>query len=833
MTYVAALASFPFIVAALTGLIMTCPWLHSPNLLVVAMYLAVANPVHQIADGSWIWWHPFGLLNSYLAGLFIALLMHILIPIPWKPNLAIRQTHDLLEALSEDMALLFTQTKNYTNSAGHLRLKSRAALASVQVIGKRIDDRICSLASILSACKTELNMFGRTDAVERLQLGVAYLQKHSTFFRTHHTILNQRFLGEEFSSRNVHSKKVRLIISRQVRPFYETYMNELIQASQDCLHQIDPFIYKTNCQPRDKSFQSTIILEHALKNLQVAFRTAAEEATESARSASSRDVTGEGATPILAHIGRRMTTFQMLFDIGKGTIKCKQDLLQLAMKNCAKREDTSDCGYTASLSYEEDTTWKTEAETPNSSQSLYFRLLKAGAYLKTNFLSAQWKWRDSTNRRLAMKLSLGMAISSLYVSVPYLWESSASLFGVWPGVTVAVVNLAQTGSSFHKAIDRLIGTLFAAAFALIVTDYFHGNRDAFLIPAIGVFSFLAIWMRTTEHAYAATYAAMSIGAMLYGGSANDVPIDTYVPLRIELITLGVIIFSLIELSVFRKSSRDVVEADILEFFRSVYGFICKAAEFTARMEDFVTLEASVAASTVGDEEGEDIETGKLVRHERWETDECTNRLIEFRKSYQLLKNKSDVLKAELPQALKEPHFGFAQRMDGSSLTSLVKGANDVATQATLLADILESLGRQYEENPSFFQQMHWPQAFEHIFVQIRDQTSLMLLALQDAFPDGRLRPQCNNTLGAVAAASTFRSYDDTRLSLLSSFSKHYQAYLEAMDGSRPELSTSSSSEEIMTLSIATSFSLEFCRHLQKCGKSMEAYARTFPKSYRN
>ena len=82
MTYTTALASFPFIVAALSFLIMTCPWLYSPNLLILAMYLAVANPVHRGQDGTWVWWHPFGLLNSYLVGLVIAVLMHVLVPVP-------------------------------------------------------------------------------------------------------------------------------------------------------------------------------------------------------------------------------------------------------------------------------------------------------------------------------------------------------------------------------------------------------------------------------------------------------------------------------------------------------------------------------------------------------------------------------------------------------------------------------------------------------------------------------------------------------------------------------------------------------------------------------
>ena len=826
MTYTAALASFPFIVAALSFFIMTCPWLYSPNLLILAMYLAVANPVHRVQDGTWVWWHPFGLLNSYLVGLVIAVLMHVLVPVPWRPNLAIRQAHELLEELSDDLALLFTQARNYTNTAGHWRLKARAAMASVQVVGKRIDDRISSLAPLVSACETELKMMGRTDAIERLQIGIAYLQKHSIFFRTHHTILNQRFLGEEFSTRSMYSKEVRLIISQQIRPFYATFMNELIQVSQDCLRQMDPLMYKDKCHPSQQSFQSTKLLDHALRNLQISFRQAIELATESARSAN-RDISGgDGATPVLAHIGRRMTTFQMMFDIAKGTVKCQRDLIELTTK-LQKEEESSD--QTRHLSSDEDDSFKGQKEfSPSILHTSYQKFQEACDYLRATFWSPKWKWRNPASQRLAMKLSLGMAIASLYVSVPYLWESSESIYGVWPGVTVASVNLAQTGSSFRKAIDRLIGTLFAAAFALLVADFFPGGQDAAVIPAIAVFSFLVIWMRNAERAYASTYAAMSIGAMLYGGPSNDVAIESYVPLRIQLIFTGVIIFATIELLIFRKSSRDVVETGVIEFFQCIHDFISKGTEFATRMDDFVTLEASLAPSTVEDIE-EDVEAGKLVRHEHWESDECTDRLLVFRDSYQILKNKSSLLKKELPSALSEPHFGFAQRMDGSSLTSLVKGVNDVETQAALLLDILETLGRRYEENPSFFRQMHWPKAYQQFFMQMRDQMSMVLLALQDAFPDGKLRPQCSNTLGAVAAASVFRSFDDTRIAISANFAKHYQGFMQAaVDGSGPGLAGSSSSDEIMTLAIATSFALEFSRHLQKCGKSIESYAQTFP-----
>ena len=95
-------------------------------------------------------------------------------------------------------------------------------------------------------------------------------------------------------------------------------------------------------------------------------------------------------------------------------------------------------------------------------------------------------------------------------------------------MTVASVNLGTTGSSFHKAYDRLSGTMIAAAYALIVTDLFPGNTDSVKVPAIAFFTFTVIYLWSDEHVYMYTYAATSIGSMIYGCVKNDFDIMTYI-----------------------------------------------------------------------------------------------------------------------------------------------------------------------------------------------------------------------------------------------------------------------------------------------------------------
>ena len=93
-----------------------------------------------------------------------------------------------------------------------------------------------------------------------------------------------------------------------------------------------------------------------------------------------------------------------------------------------------------------------------------------------------------------------MAMASLFVSITYLWNISQP-FGHWPGLTIASVNLASTASSFHKASDRLFGTLLAASYCLLVSDLFPGNKDYVKIPAIAIFAYVVLYLKNADHAH--------------------------------------------------------------------------------------------------------------------------------------------------------------------------------------------------------------------------------------------------------------------------------------------------------------------------------------------
>lgn len=117
-----------------------------------------------------------------------------------------------------------------------------------------------------------------------------------------------------------------------------------------------------------------------------------------------------------------------------------------------------------------------------------------------DFVSTKWLWHKPDSLRLALKTSVGMAVASLFVSVTYLFNISQP-FEHWPGLTIASVNLGSTASSFHKASDRLYGTLLAASYCLLVADLFPGNKDYVKIPAIAIFTYVVLYLKDAEHEY--------------------------------------------------------------------------------------------------------------------------------------------------------------------------------------------------------------------------------------------------------------------------------------------------------------------------------------------
>jgi uncharacterized membrane protein YgaE (UPF0421/DUF939 family) len=561
-----ALIIFPPITFLMSFLIMSCPWLTAPNLMVLVFYVAAASPLRFES----FWWQPLGYLGSYLVGLSVALLMNLMPP--FMPNTATRQTHQLMQRMDKDFFLLFMQVRYYTFNTGQSPKVARAAGATIDLLVKRINPAIQKLKKLLPSVRAEAITKNDKANVERLDRWIAHLDKTSIHFRMLRTALTSRYLGEN-NGNDPGASDIRRTIASELGLDYHKLVNSMIAAMIALNKHANPYLDNDHTFAAHSSeLSDRLVLTYAAfaravykvsEQLELTGIKEKVPPTQGSSDSQAMCMSEAAKIPIYAHLARRMTSMYSELAIGQGLIDFMTETQVLNKSDMADFHEEE--GQNTSL--------LSNSLAAAKFCQLCLQVLQACTkYLIDTWWAPEWKWRGSETRRLALKTAFGMLIASLWISVPYLWEM-AQPYGFWPGLTIASVNLATTGGSFHKAIDRLFGTLLAAAYALIVVAFFPGNRDYIKIPAIALFTFVVIYMKKSDHAYQYTYAATSIGSMLYGSGKNGFNVTAYVPKRIELIFIGVLTFTIIELFVFPRSSRKIVEQKCLEFFDQASTFL--------------------------------------------------------------------------------------------------------------------------------------------------------------------------------------------------------------------------------------------------------------------
>lgn len=111
-------------------------------------------------------------------------------------------------------------------------------------------------------------------------------------------------------------------------------------------------------------------------------------------------------TPIFAHLTRRMSAFNALFEFGDSLLD------YLEQHRC----------------------------TIEAVKGIAITTTTISDHLGWAYWNQPWLWHKPDSFRLALKTSVGMALASLFVAVPFLWRIS-SPFGVWPGVRYTKASL--------------------------------------------------------------------------------------------------------------------------------------------------------------------------------------------------------------------------------------------------------------------------------------------------------------------------------------------------------------------------------------------------------
>jgi len=782
----------PLVAVALSLWIMMCPSLYSPNLMILVMYVIIAAPVRF----DWSWWEPLSFVGSYIIGLAMAVFMQLLpLPSRFQPNTATQQVHRLLDRLSKDFFLLFVEARYYTNSTGQSPTLARAAGAAIEVLVSRMSQTILDLKSLLPAVKEEFAWRRKKDYVTRLERWMQFLESIVAELKMLRCALNSRFLGEEETgtSATITTLHIRRVIVSELGENYHVFIDALIHLSIACNRQSDPTSFDVS--PCTSGLDPTQ-LSDSLCKIRIDFGRALKRVVQEVQELQVENGRLSVTTiPIFAHLARRSTSLNSLLCIADSLVDyCN------ALNTTAPHDDTNQ--KVVGLHHKV-MGWCTSAWYQN-------RLEK--------WFDQKWPWKDPQKRRLALKTAVGMMFASFWIAVPQLWKISQP-FGLWPGLTVASVNLATTGSSFHKAIDRLVGTLFAAAFALLLVEFFSGDVDGAKIPAITLFTFAVIYLKKDEHAYQYSYAATSIGSMMYGSIKNSYDVKGYIPLRIQLIFVGVITFALVELFLFPRSSRKKVELKILQYFELAGEFFHKARDFSNTMHhSHVEKQLDEVETAIDSEALNSIEVSRSAN------DHDVSRMFQdLVNAEAALRTTSLSLKTELSSALLEPYFGFAQKLHAQSVTGMVSEMCESQTQALLLVKALKMvadynvLSKQESESSL---QKSWPRAYATILDMAGKQMDAVCQDLLVAFPDSRFRPKDGNTLRAITAAASFRDFRDVRLKITTVWSELFQEYSGNTGIDDPN--------EFIVMGITTSFILEFCRHLQLAGRKMEWSAGHFP-----
>ena len=778
--------------------------------MVLIMYIIIAPVVREDIP----WWQPLGWTATYFIGLAVAILVN-LFP---QPNLALFAIHRQLARLEKDFAMMLRQIQLYgENSSSATPSESRDALASIEMLYHRIDETIDALKSTLPAAQTELYLSCRSHAVDDLSEWVDEARTLAKIIRSLCTALTNRILGEEYQFNSQSLRDAKGVINDHISESRDRLVHAMTSSIAVCHAWADPMTRRVVLPDVQDELQEA--MEDSRHQFQIAVQRAAHVLAMQDPSAYYHRHQNLNM-PLFAHLARRMSASHSLLELA-------QSLVNFMNRHNWEAQEVRGVG---SKSFG---TWE-------QLRSLIF----TGVH---SYITRPWLWYGPDTFRLALKTAVGMFFGSLFISIPYLYNL-ATPFALWPGLTIASVNLATTGSSFRKAGDRLLGTLLAAAFALLVADLFPGTQEDYIkIPAIGLFTFFVIYLRTPDHAYAYTYAACSIGSMLYGSVSlmnEDDEIDLvmgYIPKRIELIFTGIVIFSIAELLLFPRSSRRLVETLSLQFFTAMNEF---------------TKQASICAERID---------GVLIQQQKQNRSEADCWLmmvrdsedpLQIQKLVEVLSTLSSVdakLKEELPSGLAEPRVGLSLELDAKSYRGLSVAVSDCEAQASLLVQSFQVFakaccGSEDDEDGARFQPSGFhrgflsstaappPQLLANVLGQVHQITETACTKLSQAYPDGRIRPQSGNTIAAISAAATFRNLQDVRLSGLSEWSKIYGQAMTSHNQNQNDNTMNGDSlvdphtMDLMALGITTTTILDLCRHLQKAGRSLEQIAHRFPPS---
>ena len=407
--------------------IILCPYLTMKNLSLVIFYLVVASPLSLRYSGKFdesnddeivvkdlgTYFVP-GLVGTCTAGLILSVLAHIMVMtlLPRSTTSATHLSHRLVNQLTYETQQLFTGVSEYTQNIGISSNIARQSRTLIEFYVKKRQKTLTELENCLPALRAE-RYWTTSEHIAKAECFVAYSkkqQKHAELIRLATT---QQFLGEEFTSQNNAVRNVKTKMSTNLGFAVEQIAQEYVKSERSFLFD-------------NKYRQGDVTISHNLEQCMDTYKKAMRQAISDAETdllnndAASRSSTGPLIRQRVAFLG----LFSFVVELHDAITNTKSET----------SGDTS------------------------SSPSMYRQI--------TSTLKKPRLWKDRGKRRHAIKTALGMTLASAWISIPYLREHISYPNSIWVGLTVASVNLENTGASYIKCIDRLWGTLIAGGYAV-------------------------------------------------------------------------------------------------------------------------------------------------------------------------------------------------------------------------------------------------------------------------------------------------------------------------------------------------------------------------------
>ncbi|KAL9182904.1 hypothetical protein ACHAXT_004183 [Thalassiosira profunda] len=760
------------------GVVFLCPWpwLKSKNLMLTISYLTIASPLslresgydnNGLAREHYGRWFSPGLLATCTIGLCVGLAIHAFTLPTKKSTTASRSAPTLMNRLAgETQQLLFAVTE-YLQNIGQSSSDARQARTLIEYYVKRMEKTLCELEALLPAMKVEKKLCStkNLEAAERFVECSKKQLKHAELLRLATT---QQFLGEEFTSLNATVRGVKTTMSTNLGFAVEQLALEYSKSQKALLF----------CSPDANDVERDIVdsLDACLSRYREAMKQAISDAERLLQNndAASRSTTG----PLIRQRVAFLAVFSFVYEL---------------------RETFASNGK--------------ETQDDEASKTAMQRV-KSG-------LTMPWLWSDIEKRRAALKTAMGMGIASLWVSFPYLRGYVAYPQSVWVGLTVASVSLDTTGATYTKSLDRLYATLIAAGYALFVGKVFDPSNNIAKLAAVVVATFGATLVTNYDRPYASRYAATSVGSILFGSIEKGIAVHDYVPLRIMLIFIGTITFLCIELLVFPRSSRTMVQAQSLQFYEDLEHFLFDSSKVCASIPTFHK------GTTTSNEEdyGSLVELNPLwMLREGKENVSITDDLSE---DLETVKKTVALTKSELKPAMAEPSLGLNVAIDAAGYEGLLSEQVGITQQLDLLITTLKSLigyhTQMEKEHP--VRSLHWPALLSASLTSMAQQLSDCANKLRQVFPNGLCRPGHRDASEVIRAVASFRQFEDVILSTLSDVEERHATFLNSIcvDGNvryTPGFR--------LTLALAVSAILTIGRSLYNCGKHLETIIQSFP-----